>query len=584
MKLITELNEDVSYLEEDAGNGKKNMYITGVFLQSAIQNRNGRIYPEEVMDREVARYIKESVNTKRAMGELGHPCFGPTAEALTQTGWKYIKDVVEGELVYTIEPVTKTIQLQQVQKVHINHYKGDMIRIFNNDFNTTVTPYHRFLIYKRDGKPTFITAQEMKDGLDSKNSALAHSGLQKKTNHLDVVSPKRIVIGDDEASLTIDAKIFAGFLGLYLAEGCVKKVKGRLNSYGSSVSQNLGIKSEKIDKLLSDMTEDCGVKWARSEKTKHYGTTHVSWNTCSRILGKYLHQFGICYDKYVEQRILDSFDRDLSKEFLIWFSLGDGRGFMDTPYSACDVFTTSKKLSENLSMLAIRAGYACRMYTLDKFTDYDFAGHRILGKNRKPLHFVKILQSSGMAIDSRFVKTEYVPYDADVYCLQTENSTFLVRDNNYSFWTGNCGPQINLDRVSHLIVDLRKEGTDYHGKARLADTPSGRTAMGLINCGAQIGVSSRALGSLKQVSGIMEVQSDFRLSTAADIVADPSAPAALVQGIMEGLDFVYDEAKNIFVEQKIEEIKREIKSIPRHVVEERKARMFESYLETLSKR
>jgi len=101
-------------------------------------------------------------------------------------------------------------------------------------------------------------------------------------------------------------------------------------------------------------------------------------------------------------------------------------------------------------------------------------------------------------------------------------------------------PQINLDRVSHLIVSLRKEGTNYIGKAKILETPMGQIARGLLDGGANLGVSSRALGSLKvNEDGIQVVQDDFMLSTAADIVADPSAPDAYVRGIMENKESYY---------------------------------------------
>ena len=99
-------------------------------------------------------------------------------------------------------------------------------------------------------------------------------------------------------------------------------------------------------------------------------------------------------------------------------------------------------------------------------------------------------------------------------------------------------PSINLDRVSHLIVGLRQEGNDWIGKAKILDTPMGCIVKNLIEGGAQIGVSSRGMGSLKAVNGVNIVQDDFHLATAADIVADPSAPNACVQGIMEGKEWM----------------------------------------------
>ena len=138
-------------------------------------------------------------------------------------------------------------------------------------------------------------------------------------------------------------------------------------------------------------------------------------------------------------------------------------------------------------------------------------------------------------------------------------------------------PSINLDRVSHLIVDLRKEGTNYIGKAKILDTPMGQIAKGLLDGGANLGVSSRALGSLKMNNeGINVVQDDFMLSTAADIVADPSAPDAFVRGIMESKEWTFVDGK--FVEQHIEEVKSFIKKTSSRNLEEAKVQAFQRFL------
>ena len=138
-------------------------------------------------------------------------------------------------------------------------------------------------------------------------------------------------------------------------------------------------------------------------------------------------------------------------------------------------------------------------------------------------------------------------------------------------------PQINLDRVSHLIVSLRKEGTNYIGKAKILETPMGQIARGLLDGGANLGVSSRALGSLKvNEDGIQVVQDDFMLSTAADIVADPSAPDAYVRGIMEKKEWVFVDVK--FVEKHIEEVKAIIRKTSSRNLEEAKIVAFQKFL------
>jgi hypothetical protein len=139
------------------------------------------------------------------------------------------------------------------------------------------------------------------------------------------------------------------------------------------------------------------------------------------------------------------------------------------------------------------------------------------------------------------------------------------------------GPGINLDRVSHMITSLRKEGTNYIGRAKILDTPMGQIAKGLLEGGANLGVSSRAMGSLKTNNeGVQIVQDDFMLSTAADIVADPSAPDAYVRGIMEGKEWTFVDGK--FVEQNIEEVKSFIKKTSSRNLEEAKIQAFQHFL------
>jgi len=141
-------------------------------------------------------------------------------------------------------------------------------------------------------------------------------------------------------------------------------------------------------------------------------------------------------------------------------------------------------------------------------------------------------------------------------------------------------PSINLDRVSHLITSLRKEGTNWVGKAKILETPMGNIARGLLDGGANLGVSSRALGSLKMnKEGVQVVQDDFMLSTAADIVADPSAPDAFVRGIMESAEWVYVDGK--FVEKHIEEVQRAIRATPSKRLAEQSLAEFKKFLQKL---
>ena len=147
-------------------------------------------------------------------------------------------------------------------------------------------------------------------------------------------------------------------------------------------------------------------------------------------------------------------------------------------------------------------------------------------------------------------------------------------------------PQINLDRVSHMITSLKREGNNFVGKAKLMDTPFGNIAKGLISDGVKLGVSSRGMGSLKPNNeGINEVQDDFHLATAADIVADPSAPDAFVNGIMEGVEWIWE--NELLVAKKPQVVEETVKEIETAVssreLEMQKLQIFENFMKKISK-
>ena len=148
------------------------------------------------------------------------------------------------------------------------------------------------------------------------------------------------------------------------------------------------------------------------------------------------------------------------------------------------------------------------------------------------------------------------------------------------------GPQINGDRVSHLITDMRRDGNDFYGKAKILSTPMGEIVKSLLDEGVKIGVSTRGLGSVKAGrDGVMEVQKDFHLST-VDIVTDPSAPNAFVNGIMENVEYYYDIASGNWRAQQVieniqEEVEKKVNRVVRTIDEAAAKRMFETFIRTL---
>ena len=141
------------------------------------------------------------------------------------------------------------------------------------------------------------------------------------------------------------------------------------------------------------------------------------------------------------------------------------------------------------------------------------------------------------------------------------------------------GPTVNLERVSHMITSLKPEGKNFVGEAKIMDTPYGKIVKNLIDEGAQLGVSSRGMGSIQQSQGKNIVGRDFYLATAADIVADPSAPDAFVEGIMEGKEWVWD--NGMLKSKSVEEYKEEIERTKRHELAEVKSKIFTNFINKL---
>jgi hypothetical protein len=185
-----------------------------------------------------------------------------------------------------------------------------------------------------------------------------------------------------------------------------------------------------------------------------------------------------------------------------------------------------------------------------------------------------------------FLQTEIRNRNGRVYpkdILENEvrryNTEFINKKRAFGELGHPDGPTVNLERVSHMITKLYPDGNNFIGEAKIMNTPYGKIVKGLIDEGAQLGVSSRGMGSLEQRGGVNYVGKDFYLATAADIVADPSAPDAFVEGIMENKEWVWD--NGVLVEKNIDAWKREIKSAKRHALAEAKVKVFQNFLKKL---
>lgn len=189
-------------------------------------------------------------------------------------------------------------------------------------------------------------------------------------------------------------------------------------------------------------------------------------------------------------------------------------------------------------------------------------------------------------IEGVFLQAELKNRNGRMYPMQTLDREVGAYNENYvakGRALGELGhpdsPTINLDRVSHKIVSLRAEGTNFIGKAQILETPMGKIAKSLLESGVTLGVSSRGIGSIEERNGVNVVKDDFMLSTAADIVADPSAPDAFVQGIMEGREWIWN--NGMLEEKVINSYRRAINNASSNNLTERKLQVFESFLRNI---
>ena len=198
------------------------------------------------------------------------------------------------------------------------------------------------------------------------------------------------------------------------------------------------------------------------------------------------------------------------------------------------------------------------------------------GKNGKKNHFIEgvFLQGEIKNRNGRMYPISTLQREAVNY-----NKKYIEKGRALGELGHPDGPTINLDRVSHLITSLKQEGNNYVGKARLLDTPMGNIAKNLIDEGVKLGVSSRGLGTIRERDGVKVVMDAFMLETAADIVADPSAPDAIVNGIMEGKEWIYNNGS--VQEQTVEQIKKRIDNAALNQMEEVKLSAFSQYLQGL---
>jgi hypothetical protein len=510
----------LSNLKEGLSRGG-NLMVIGKLSSADVPNANRRIYPFDILRSQVQKYIDGPICEKRAFGELDHPeCLRPSAMILTNSGWKYIKDVTVGENVLTLNTETNQNEWNPIERVINKPYKGKAFSLKGKSIDTVVTPNHRFILRDRYDKYEEATIQDIYD----EKKSYSHHQIPKSIGKWTGVNFDFITIPTFEYSknsrvpkiyrekyskpLVIKAIDWFSFLGFYLAEGGISKT-GVV-----TISQNKGHKLDKFMDLIGKMSND--IDWAVYSKTEKCSVVQTN----DKRLSQYLSKFGNIYTKHIPDNYKNA-SSDLLLAMYDWFKLGDGSDVTTSNNTRSSIFSVSYKLIEDFNEILIKTGKFGDIKEQISKKDYEYAGHTIEIKNKKTLYRLWSKKTKGICLDKRFLKIEEIDYDDTVHCVTVKNGNFYCKDQGLSFLSGNCST-INLKNVSHNIVECWWDGKDLYGKVEILPTPSGNILKTLFENGLTIGISSRAMGSVSQIGeGLVQVEDDLDI-ICWDFVSTPS--------------------------------------------------------------
>ena len=525
--------------------------VSAVFQKYGVKNANGRIYPEEVLKREVEKY-QQAIIEHRAYGE----CYTPDAMVLTAKGWKNIVDVKEGEDVLTLNTETNEIEIQPVLRKIERKHNGNLIRIKGNNINDLVTPEHGFPIYGRNHKfKGFFTAQDI---LNKKVPDQNHCYIPKQAvwninddndffvikalsdERLKSITNKKLKEKYSK-DLTIPMDIWVKFMGIYLSEGsCTHTGRGHV----VTIHQKKDDICEEIEAMLNSWGIEYKKRIRLSDNKKTYNITDIR-------LFDYVEPLGICYNKYIPQEIKKLSSKYL-RIFYDWFVMGDGRIRGDkrkgnnTTYSD-DVFSSSRQLALDLNEIQLKIGYSGTFHSEKRDNDR-FIGERLIkGDNCHEMFFSYRSLVKGVYLDERFLSVTEEYYEGDVMCIEVPNHTWYVMQNGKCHWTKNCNhpdsTAIDVGRICLNITELHWEGKTLVGQLEIPITEAFRKT-GAITCladqvahfllrGLKLGVSSRGVGNVEEKYGTTIV-TDYEL-ICWDLVSQPSTPGAWIGSDLQEL-------------------------------------------------
>lgn len=484
------------------------IFLTALIQRANAKNQNNRIYPKEVLKREIDNYIVDFVQKGNALGELDHPCFDDNVEVLSKRGWVNITEITEDDIVFTFNLDTKQYEWQKVDQKIVSNFYGDMYRIQHRALNILVTPNHKFVLKGRS---------------DSKNrdnfELVMACELEKNHKKRFIKVEPDSWVGQDYDKIEIGGISFTpedyfAFMGIYLSEGCTNK---------NTIIVSQVEKSEHYQDIV-DLFDRIGMKYS------FYGKSFSFYN---KEFATYLNQFGLAQDKYIDENLKEA-TPELLEILLDWLIKGDGsiiKHNISETYSPKKMYyTTSEKLANDVQEICIKLGASVNIHTIQP-TDRMIEGRLIKEENSRPLHRLTIQFTNYIHNDKRHLSVTTEHYEGNVYCVTVPNSTLVVRDihNRVPLISGNSGLVVEYKTASHKIHKIWWEGDNVMARIEILSGkffPCANILRGALKNNIPIGFSSRGFGSEMQLSeDLFEVEDDFQL-VCWDAVVNPSTHGA----------------------------------------------------------
>jgi hypothetical protein len=581
------IEHDAGYLDSDLNPKYVNeafvlkpnepVLINCILQKWGVKNKNGRIYPKEVLLPQVMEYQK-LVDTNSAVSEADHPDCVNASESMicTKNGWKWFKDISEDEEILTLNTETNQIEIQKIDKKIYLDYKGKMYKFFGQNIDLTVTGNHRFLLENSKGDRNYFFAEDI---FNNKNNIFS-SGKYKllKTgewvgqyneyftlNGVDTnilsFNTKHDLIEKYTRPINIKSEDWFAFIGIYLAEGhCggTKSNQYKLKGYDVVITQ----KNTEKKKIIVELLNKLPFKYWVDEHDNGKCQYHIA----DARLYNYLYPLGYSYNKYIPVELKQA-SSNLLKIFFDWFQIGDGKSVKSKHKNWSNkesVFSISKQLINDLHEVLIKIGGNGNITTYQPKDRYlidcviikkeivlsdgtiehmneDVNERRLIKEENSHLQYnLNISKRKNIYLDKRCISVNEIDFDGDIACVRVKNGNFLVKVNGKSHWTGNSSI-ISLQNISHMITKMwwgkGQQENVLFGELKIIVSPGfikygvvsvvGDKVILYLQNKIRLGISSRGVGTLKELHGENLVQNDFEL-IGFDLVATPSTPGAFL--------------------------------------------------------